>query len=77
MNGTSLEFYEISFLTTTRGSKQMPAKKTAKDYREACLETLRGLRTLVEMQQTLILQAIEQLDNAKTRPTRGKKSRSG
>jgi hypothetical protein len=55
----------------------MPARKTTKDCREVCLETLKGLRTLVEMQQVLILQAIEQLDNAKPGSTGRKKNRSG
>ncbi|MDP6546970.1 MAG: hypothetical protein QGH60_23590 [Phycisphaerae bacterium] len=39
----------------------MPAKNTTKSHHEACLETLKGLQTLVEMQQMLILQAIGQL----------------
>jgi hypothetical protein len=38
----------------------MPAKTITKSERQACLETLKGLQTLVEMQQVLILQAIGQ-----------------
>ena len=54
----------------------MPTKQTTEDCRQACLETLKGLRTLVEMQQVLILQAIEQLADHKPGSTRGKKTRS-
>ena len=39
----------------------MPAKNTTKSHRQDCLETLKGLQTLVDMQQMLILQAIGQL----------------
>ncbi|MDP6635277.1 MAG: hypothetical protein QGG42_10290 [Phycisphaerae bacterium] len=54
----------------------MPAKNTAKTHRKACLETLKGLQTLMEMQQMLILQAIEQLGEPKTRSA-SRKTRSG
>jgi len=61
----------------------MPAKSITKSQRQACLETLKGLQTLVEMQQMLILQAIGQLgqlagapQESKSRPTAGKKSRT-
>jgi hypothetical protein len=37
----------------------MSAKTTA-THNKTCLDTLKGLQTLVEMQQALILQAIEQ-----------------
>jgi hypothetical protein len=61
----------------------MPAKTITKPQRQACLETLKGLQTLVEMQQMLILQAIGQLSlptgaaqKSKSRPTADKKSRT-
>jgi len=61
----------------------MPAKNITKSHSEACLETLKGLQTLVEMQQLLILQAIGQLSlpvgaaqKSKSRPTADKKSRT-
>gem|GEM_PF-2246198 len=53
----------------------MPAKSTTKSQRKACLDTLRGLQTLVEMQQMLILQAIGQLSQPDSTP-RKSKSRS-
>ena len=61
----------------------MPAKSITKSHREACLETLKGLQTLVEMQQMLIFQAIEQLGQPaaaprkpKSRSAAGKKNRT-
>jgi len=61
----------------------MPAKSTTKSQRQACLETLKGLQTLVEMQQMLILQAIGQigqppevLQKPKSRSTAGNKNRN-
>jgi len=61
----------------------MPVKSTTKSRREACLETLKGLQTLVEMQQMLILQAIGQigqtaevLQKPRSRSTADKKSRT-
>ena len=61
----------------------MPAKSITKSHREACLETLKGLQTLVEMQQMLILQAIGQigqpaevLQKPRSRSTAGKKNRT-
>ena len=60
----------------------MPAKSTTKSHRETYLETLKGLRTLVEMQQVLIVQAIGQLGQPaaapkkpKSRSAPGKKNR--
>jgi hypothetical protein len=54
---------------------QMPTKTIEKSDREACLETLKGLQTLVEMQQMLILQAIGQLSQP-SNPTQKPKPRS-
>jgi len=61
----------------------MPVKSATKSHREACLETLKGLQTLVEMQQMLILQAIGQigqtaevLQKPRSRSTADKKSRT-
>ncbi len=53
----------------------MPAKSITKSHREAYLETLKGLQTLVEMQHVLILQAIEQLGQP-AGPLQKPKSRS-
>ena len=53
----------------------MPAKSIRKSHREVCLETLKGLQTLVEMQQVLIAQAIGQLGQPAGAP-RKPKSRS-
>ena len=61
----------------------MSAKSITKSRRKACLETLKGLQTLVEMQQMLILQAIGQIgqpaevrQKPKSRSTAGKKNRN-
>ena len=54
---------------------QMPAKTIEKSDRQACLETLKGLQTLVEMQQMLILQAIGQLSQPNN-PVKKPKPRS-
>ena len=40
----------------------MPARDITKTTQEAYLETLKGLRTLVEMQQMLIAEAIGRFD---------------
>jgi len=61
----------------------MAAKRIKKSHRGAYLETLKGLQTLVEMQQMLILQAIGQLEQPagaprkpKSRSAAGKKDRT-
>ena len=43
---------------------QMSTKSITKADCEAYLETLKGLKTLVDMQQTLILQAIGRIDKS-------------
>ena len=56
----------------------MSAKSITKSRRKACLETLKGLQTLVEMQQMLILQAIAQLglpDGTPQKPKSGSNAR--
>ena len=50
----------------------MPAKSITKSHRETYLETLKGLQTLVEMQQVLILQAIGQLGQPAGTPRKPK-----
>ena len=55
----------------------MPAKSITKSHRETYLETLKGLQTLVEMQQMLILQAIGQLGQPAAPPKRKPRSTAG
>jgi len=52
----------------------MQSRKTARDCRKTCLETLKGLQTLIQMQQTLIVQAMRELDDEKGESTVRKKS---
>ena len=58
----------------------MTIKKLTKTNGKTCLETLKGLQTLVEMQQMLITEALGRLDQQsesdeapKTRSASGKK----
>ncbi|MBT3200897.1 MAG: hypothetical protein HN350_13390 [Phycisphaerales bacterium] len=58
----------------------MNVKNLTKTNGKTCLETLKGLQTLVEMQQMLIAEALERLDpqlesdkTPKSRSTSGKK----
>ncbi|MCP4376860.1 MAG: hypothetical protein GY794_11870 [bacterium] len=53
----------------------MSTKSTDTRHHKTCLDTLKGLQTLVEMQQMLILQAIEQFSES-TKPTKKNKPRS-
>lgn len=70
------DYIVLSHLITTRGKSQMSAKSVTKSNREVYLDTLQGLQTLIEMQQTLILQAIDQLDKPLA-ASKESKSRSG
>jgi hypothetical protein len=61
----------------------MPAKSITKSQSEIYLDTLKGLQTLLEMQQMLIVQAIGQLGESpaapqkpKPRPAAGKKHKN-
>jgi len=62
----------------------MKSKDLTESHRKECVETLTGLRTLVEMQQVLIARALERIGpNGKTpnkpgtRSTAGKKKPTG